>query len=100
MLIDRLWPRGLCKDKVKIDLWLKDVAPSNSLRKWFSHDENKWNEFKFGYFKELERNNESVNMIICKTSKGSIALLNGATNEEFNNAIVLKEYLERKLKVC
>lgn len=54
VLIDRLWPRGLSKDKVKIDLWLKDIAPTTSLRKWFSHDEGKWDEFKIRYFKELD----------------------------------------------
>jgi len=97
MLIDRLWPRGLCKDKVKIDLWLKDIAPSNSLRKWFSHDENKWIEFKTKYFEELEKNDESVNIILGKASEGSITLLYGAKNEKFNNAIALKEYLEQKI---
>ncbi len=51
ILVDRLWPRGLSKDKVKIDLWLKDIAPSTPLRKWFSHDKNKWNEFKSKYLK-------------------------------------------------
>jgi uncharacterized protein YeaO (DUF488 family) len=97
MLIDRLWPRGLCKDKVKIDVWLKDIAPSNSLRKWFSHDENKWNEFKFRYFKELDKIDKSVNMVIGKACDGSITLLYGAKNEKYNNAIALKEYLEQKI---
>jgi uncharacterized protein YeaO (DUF488 family) len=97
MLIDRLWPRGLCKDKVKIDVWLKDIAPSNSLRKWFSHDEKKWNEFKLRYFKELDKNDKSVNMVLGKAWDGSITLLYGAKNEKFNNAIALKEYLEQKI---
>jgi uncharacterized protein YeaO (DUF488 family) len=95
ILIDRLWPRGLSKDKVKIDLWLKDIAPSTMLRKWFSHDEKKWDEFKFRYFKELEENRESVNN---KTIEGSITLLFSAKDEKFNNAIALKEYLEQKIK--
>ena len=55
VLVDRLWPRGLSKDKVKVDLWEKEIAPSNLLRKWFNHDEKKWNEFKHKYFKELEK---------------------------------------------
>ena len=55
ILVDRVWPRGLSKDKVKVDLWQKDIAPSNSLRKWFTHDEKKWNEFKRRYFKELDQ---------------------------------------------
>ena len=98
ILIDRLWPRGLRKDKVKVDLWQKDIAPSNSLRKWFGHDEKKWNEFKTRYFKELEKNIESVNPILDKINEGSITLLYGAKEEKFNNAIALKEYLEEKIK--
>jgi uncharacterized protein YeaO (DUF488 family) len=98
ILIDRLWPRGLSKDKVKIDLWLKDIAPSTMLRKWFSHDEKKWDEFKFRYFKELEENRESVNKILNKTIEGSITLLFSAKDEKFNNAIDFKEYLEQKIK--
>jgi uncharacterized protein YeaO (DUF488 family) len=98
ILIDRLWPRGLSKDKVKIDLWLKDIAPSSSLRKWFSHDERKWDDFKSRYFKELEENSESVNEILNKTTEGSITLLYGAKDEKFNNATALKEYLEQKIK--
>ncbi len=71
ILIDRLWPRGLSKDKVKIDLWLKDIAPSSSLRKWFLHDEKKWDEFKIRYFKELEENNsESLNKVLDKATEG------------------------------
>jgi len=101
MLIDRLWPRGLCKDKVKIDVWLKDIAPSNSLRKWFSHDEKKWNEFKKKYFKELEGNSEPVNKVLDKAAEErSITLLYGAKNEKFNNAVALKEYLEQKINKC
>jgi uncharacterized protein YeaO (DUF488 family) len=59
ILVDRLWPRGLSKDKARIDLWQKDIAPSNSLRKWFGHDEKKWDEFKRKYFKELDKKNNS-----------------------------------------
>jgi uncharacterized protein YeaO (DUF488 family) len=98
ILIDRLWPRGLRKDKVKVDLWQKDIAPSNSLRKWFGHDEKKWDEFKTRYFKELEKNIQSVNPILDKINEGSITLLYGAKEEKFNNAIALKEYLEEKIK--
>ena len=98
ILVDRLWPRGLSKDKVKVDLWQKDIAPSNSLRKWFGHDEKKWNEFKRRYFKELEKNSESVNKILDKVKEGSITLLYGAKEEKFNNAVALKEYFEEKIK--
>ena len=98
ILVDRLWPRGLSKDKVKVDLWPKDIAPSNSLRKWFSHDERKWDEFKHRYFKELEKNAEFVSMIIDRAKKEPITLLYGAKEEKFNNAMALKEYLEGKIK--
>lgn len=98
ILVDRLWPRGLRKDKAKIDLWLKDIAPSTSLRKWFSHDERRWHEFKSQYFKELEANSESVSSIIDKAKEGlSITLLYSAKDERFNNAVALKEYLENKI---
>jgi uncharacterized protein YeaO (DUF488 family) len=99
ILVDRLWPRGLSKDKVKVDLWQKDIAPSTLLRKWFSHDEKKWDEFKSRYFKELEINNEFVNVILNRLQeKKSIILLYGAKDEKCNNALALKEYLEKKIK--
>ena len=98
ILVDRLWPRGLTKDKVKIDLWQKDIAPSNSLRRWFGHDERKWDEFKHRYFKELDKNSALVKTILNKTNEGSITLLYGAKEEKFNNAVALKEYLEEKTK--
>ena len=101
ILVDRLWPRGLSKDKVKIDLWLKDIAPTTSLRKWFAHDEKKWNEFKIRYFKELDQNSNSepINKILDKVNeKGLVTLLYSAKNEKFNNAAALKEYLDQKIK--
>ncbi len=98
VLVDRLWPRGLSKANVKVDLWQKDIAPSNSLRKWFSHDENKWNDFKARYFIELEKNSESVNTILNKINEGPITLLYGSKEEKYNNAIALKEYLEEKIR--
>jgi uncharacterized protein YeaO (DUF488 family) len=98
ILVDRLWPRGLSKDKVKVDLWQKQIAPSNSLRRWFSHDERKWDEFKARYFKELEKNVEFVSTIIDRAKEEPITLLYGAKEEKFNNAMALKEYLEEKIK--
>ena len=100
ILVDRLWPRGLSKDKVKVDLWQKDIAPSNSLRKWFGHDENKWDEFKRKYFKELDKKSDSdtVDRIIkLAKEQNSITLLYGTKEERFNNAVALKEYLEEKI---
>ncbi|MGC2571319.1 MAG: DUF488 family protein [Candidatus Nitrosopolaris sp.] len=98
ILLDRLWPRGLSKDEVKVNLWQKDIAPSNSLRKWFGHDDQKWNEFKRRYFKELDKNVDSVKQILDKVNEGSITLLYGSKEEKFNNAVALKEYLEEKIK--
>ncbi|VFJ14865.1 DUF488 domain-containing protein [Candidatus Nitrosocosmicus franklandus] len=94
ILVDRLWPRGLRKNDVHVDLWIKDIAPSTSLRKWFNHDKSKWDEFKLRYFKELEKCDKLVNAILGKGEKGTIILLYGAKDENFNNAIALKEYLE------
>jgi uncharacterized protein YeaO (DUF488 family) len=103
ILVDRLWPRGLSKDKVRIDLWQKEIAPSNSLRKWFGHDEKKWNEFKRRYFKELDGKKELVKVILSKVkeesiSSSTITLLYGTKEARFNNAVALKEYVEEKAK--
>jgi uncharacterized protein YeaO (DUF488 family) len=99
ILVDRIWPRGLSKEKVKIDLWQKDIAPSNTLRKWFGHDGKKWDEFKQKYFKELDKNNDTVNTIIkIAKEQSSITLLYGSKEERFNNAVALKEYLEERIK--
>jgi uncharacterized protein YeaO (DUF488 family) len=102
ILVDRLWPRGLSKENVRIDLWQKDIAPSNSLRKWFGHDKKKWDEFKRKYFKELDKKNDSNNTVdrIIKMAKeqNSITLLYGTKEKRFNNAVALKEYLEEKIK--
>jgi uncharacterized protein YeaO (DUF488 family) len=101
ILVDRLWPRGLSKEKARVDLWQKDIAPSNSLRKWFGHDEKKWDEFKRKYFEELDKKNDSDTVYrIIKMAKeqNSITLLYGTKEKRFNNAIALKEYLQGKIK--
>lgn len=96
ILIDRLWPRGISKEKAKIDLWLKEIAPSDELRKWFSHDPEKWTDFKKEYKLELANNPESLKIIkeIMKKEK-TITFLYAAKDEEHNNAIVLKEFLKK-----
>ena len=97
IFIDRLWARGIKKEEAGIDLWLKDIAPSDKLRKWFGHDSSKWNEFKRRYFKELDGKKEPVEVILQKLRSGtSVLLLYGAKDEEFNNAVALKEYLLKK----
>jgi uncharacterized protein YeaO (DUF488 family) len=98
IFVDRLWARGIKKGEVKMDLWLKEIAPSNKLRKWFAHDPDKWKEFKNRYFKELDSKKELVEPILQKLHSGvSISLLYGAKDEEFNNAVALREYLLQKL---
>jgi uncharacterized protein YeaO (DUF488 family) len=94
MLVDRLWPRGISKEKARIDLWLKEVAPSNELRKWSGHKEERWREFKKRYFGELKNKKELLDIIIEKSRKSGVTLLYAAKNEKHNNAVALKEYIE------
>ncbi|WP_410510314.1 DUF488 family protein [Methanosarcina hadiensis] len=98
VLVDRLWPRGLRKNEVKFDLWLKEIAPSDELRKWFSHDPEKWEEFRRRYLKELELNEDYVQELIEKAKKIDLTLLYAAKDENLNNATVLKEFLESRLQ--
>lgn len=96
ILIDRLWPRGLTKEKAKIDLWVKDIAPSTTLRKWFGHDPTKWAEFKKRYIGELKENTAVIVQLEEQLKKEKVTLVYGAKDEEHNDAVVLKEYLEKK----
>ncbi len=97
ILVDRLWPRGLRKDAAQIDLWLKDIAPNDGLRKWFAHDPSKWLEFKKRYFAELQDGKELLAQIRDHAKQGAVTLLFSAKEEKYNNAVALKEYLEIKL---
>lgn len=94
ILVDRLWPRGLTKAKVKIDLWLKDVAPSTELRQWFGHDPEKWSEFKKQYYAEL-RNNPALSELQALSRQRNITLVYAAKDQLHNEAVVLKQILER-----
>lgn len=98
LLVERLWPRGIKKTDLKMDEWLKDVAPSTELRKWFSHDPEKWTEFKRKYFKELDAKPESWQPILDATKKGKVTLLFSSHDAERNNVVALKSYLEKHLK--
>ena len=94
ILVDRLWPRGLSKEKAKVDLWLKVIAPSDDLRKRFCHDPKKWEEFKSKYLKELESKKELLNRIKqIEKEKAIVTLLYSAKDEERNNAVVLSAIL-------
>jgi uncharacterized protein YeaO (DUF488 family) len=95
ILVDRLWPRGLSKEKAKIDLWLKDISPINDLRKWFSHDPGKWNDFRKRYKDELRGKREMILKIKkIEKEKKIITLLYSAKDKEHNNAVILKEVLK------
>ena len=91
ILVDRLWPRGLTKEKASVDLWLKDIAPSTELRKWFGHDPDKWEEFKKRYLHELKGNGEQIQLLKDEMEKGVTTLVYGAKDEEHNEALVLQE---------
>lgn len=95
ILVDRLWPRGLTKEKADVDLWLKDIAPTTVLRKWFSHDPAKWEEFKKRYFDELKNNKEPVSLLKDEIKKGPVTLIYGAKDEVHNEALVLKNMLNK-----
>jgi uncharacterized protein YeaO (DUF488 family) len=98
ILIDRLWPRGLTKEKAKIDLWLKEIAPSNELRKWFSHDPAKWEEFRRRYRKELTSKQELLRKIVqLEKEKGIVTMLYSAKETTHNNAIALRDFLKKSI---
>jgi uncharacterized protein YeaO (DUF488 family) len=98
ILVDRMWPRGIRKSTSNIDIWVKNVAPSNELRKWFSHDPKKWMGFKKKYKKELKENkavNKLINIIL---NADPITLLYSTSDEKHNNAVVLLEVIKAKIK--
>ena len=98
VLVDRLWPRGVSKASLKLDAWLKEIAPSNELRQRFHHDKDNWEEFQKMYFKELDGHSDLVEQLIQKSNAGNQTLLYAAKDEVHNNAIALRNYLEAKLR--
>ncbi len=96
-LVERLWPRGVKKSDLRVDGWLKDVAPSDALRRWFGHDPNKWPEFRRRYFEELNSHPESWEQIQTAARHGRVTLVYSAHDTEHNNAVALKEYLQAHL---
>ena len=97
-LVDRLWSRGIKKEKLKMKAWLKDVAPSPELRKWFGHDPAKWQEFQQRYRAELEANPDAWKPILEAAKQGDITLLYSARDTEHNSALLLKTFLEERMK--
>lgn len=94
IFVDRLWPRGVKKSTANVDLWLKDVAPSDELRKWFAHDPKKWKEFESRYTKELEHN-PAVQQLLDIVRNSDITLLYSTEDKEHNNAIVLADFIKK-----
>jgi len=92
ILVDRLWPRGLTKEKASIDLWLRDLAPSAELRKWFGHDPSRWEEFKERYLRELTGNREQIWLLKQEIEKGVVTLVYAAKDQEHNEAVVIQEH--------
>jgi uncharacterized protein YeaO (DUF488 family) len=96
VLVDRLWPRGVKKTEARIDLWLKDIAPTPELRKWFDHKPEKWTDFYREYHKQLDLNSQNVHIILEALQKGDVTLLYAAKDEKINHALALKEYIDQK----
>lgn len=94
-LVDRMWPRGVTKADLKVEAWLKDVAPSSALRRWFQHDPAKWDEFRRRYFQELDENPDSWAPLVEAVRHGVVTLVYSAHDTEHNNAIALAEYLRK-----
>ncbi len=94
ILVDRLWPRGLSKEKAKVDVWVKEIAPSTELRRWYGHVPSKWAEFKSRYVAELENSPGQVEEILEEVQAGNVTFLYSSKEEQLNNAVALKEYIE------
>jgi len=94
VLVERLWPRGLTKERAKVDLWLKDIAPSPALRAWFAHDPAKWKQFCQRYWAELQANKETVKALRQKVRAETVTLVYAARDEEHNSAVALKAFLQ------
>ena len=96
VLIDRVWPRGVRKEDLKLDEWLRSLAPSTELRQWFGHDPGKWDQFRKRYFRELAAHPEEIQRLRAKMREGPLTIVFGSREERFNNAAALKEYLEAR----
>jgi len=97
-LVERLWPRGMKKEALQLAGWIRDVAPSDALRRWFGHDPAKWEEFHRRYRAELEQNHEAWQSLLAEAGQGGVTLLYSARDQEHNNAIALKSFLEDQLR--
>jgi uncharacterized protein YeaO (DUF488 family) len=98
ILVERLWPRGIKKDALKLDMWLKDVAPSDGLRRWFGHEPKKWNGFRDRYFAELDANPQTWESVAKAARRERVTLIYSSRDTEHNNAVALKDYLQDKMR--
>ncbi|MCE3554268.1 DUF488 family protein [Pseudonocardia sp. RS11V-5] len=96
-LVERLWPRGVRRDDLEMDGWVKDVAPSSELRKWFGHDPERWEEFRRRYFAELDDRPEAWRPLVDAARSGTLTLLYSSRDREHNNAVALRDYLDARL---
>jgi uncharacterized protein YeaO (DUF488 family) len=96
-LVERLWPRGVKKTALRIDAWMKDVAPSAALRRWFGHDPKKWSEFRRRYHDELRAGADALEPIVKAARRGRVTLVYSSHDTEHNNAVALKEYLDARM---
>ncbi|MBN1141139.1 MAG: DUF488 domain-containing protein [Deltaproteobacteria bacterium] len=96
VLVDRVWPRGIKKEDLRLDAWLKELAPSTTLLQWFGHDPSKWDEFRQRYFRELEGLREPVESLRNRARQGPLTLVYGASDPKHNNAVALKAFLEKE----
>lgn len=94
ILVDRLWPRGISRGEAQLDEWVKELAPSDELRNWFNHEENRWRKFRERYLDELKEHREQARKIAEAARESTVTLLFAAKDEEHNNAVVLRQYLE------
>jgi len=97
-LVERLWPRGVKKTSLRLDAWVKEVAPSASLRRWFGHDPKKWDEFRHRYFRELEKETGAWAPILKAAQDSPVTLIYSSHDTEHNNAVALKEFLESQMR--
>ena len=98
-LVERLWPRGIKKENLPLDGWLKDVAPSSDLRKWFGHDPDKWEDFQNRYIAELEKTPSNWKLLLEASLHGTVTLIYSSHDQEHNNALVLKNFLDEQMKL-
>jgi len=96
VLVDRLWPRGLSKEAACLDLWMREVSPSTALRRWFKHEPSRWDEFQRRYAAQLDQHSEEMEKLRAYARNGPVTFVYSAQNQEYNNAVALKAYLDRK----